>query len=342
MATSEARIAANRKNSLKSCGPKTESGKRRSRTNSLQHGLTAKVLRTAEEVELVGEPTPPPPGKLGSSPLDREWVVNEVELLAIRLRRAGDMEMKLRERSALRASICWDPARRSEAESIGSKLRKKPAEFAARLEETPQGCLWKIERWAMLARAADRDGGWSPEAHALAFDLQGIPHELRGGAIGEQVDIGGKIIRAGQDLGDFARLNVDRLMEVRQGLAEIDAFDRDTAQAGLAFDLGAEGLRLHRYESALQRRLRWYHDHLEEMPELSAPPREAAPPVEPPSRAVEGEGEGEVDEAIPLEVPPTPPTPTSTQPTLSRRDRRAVRAERRRLAAERKLARRLE
>ena len=43
MAT-EKQIAANRKNSMWSTGPRTEAGKRRSRQNALQHGLTAETV----------------------------------------------------------------------------------------------------------------------------------------------------------------------------------------------------------------------------------------------------------------------------------------------------------
>jgi hypothetical protein len=41
---SDARIEANRRNALKSTGPKTERGKERSRLNALRHGMTAKQL----------------------------------------------------------------------------------------------------------------------------------------------------------------------------------------------------------------------------------------------------------------------------------------------------------
>jgi len=48
MAT-ERQIAANRKNSMLSTGPRTEAGKRRSRENALRHGLTAETVVDALE-----------------------------------------------------------------------------------------------------------------------------------------------------------------------------------------------------------------------------------------------------------------------------------------------------
>ena len=47
--TSEAQIQANRRNSLKSTGPKTERGKERARLNALKHGMTAKQLVVRDE-----------------------------------------------------------------------------------------------------------------------------------------------------------------------------------------------------------------------------------------------------------------------------------------------------
>ena len=47
--TSLKQIEANRRNALKSTGPRTESGKRQSRQNAVRHGLTAQTVITALE-----------------------------------------------------------------------------------------------------------------------------------------------------------------------------------------------------------------------------------------------------------------------------------------------------
>ena len=50
--TSFRQIEANRSNALRSTGPKTETGKRRSRRNAVRHGLTAETVVVAlEDIE---------------------------------------------------------------------------------------------------------------------------------------------------------------------------------------------------------------------------------------------------------------------------------------------------
>ena len=49
--TSLKQIEANRRNAMKSTGPKTEAGKEQSRRNAVRHGLTAELIGVLEDAE---------------------------------------------------------------------------------------------------------------------------------------------------------------------------------------------------------------------------------------------------------------------------------------------------
>ena len=50
-----ARLAANRRNALKSTGPRTAAGKKRSSKNALRHGLSVQIFLTPEETQINSE-----------------------------------------------------------------------------------------------------------------------------------------------------------------------------------------------------------------------------------------------------------------------------------------------
>src|ERR1700738_5101774 len=91
--TSYRQIEANRRNALKSTGPKTEAGKQASRCNAVRHGLTAETvigaLEDAEdykafEAAIIADYD-------AQSAVERELVLRLANLLS-RLRRATTME----------------------------------------------------------------------------------------------------------------------------------------------------------------------------------------------------------------------------------------------------------
>ena len=110
MPASEAQVAANRANSLKSCGPRTAEGKARSRGNALKHGLTG------EGVVLPNE---------DAAEVERRLVAFEDELNP-----SGEVGRALVRRAAL-MSVRMDRCVSQETAALSDRVRRADAEFVA-------------------------------------------------------------------------------------------------------------------------------------------------------------------------------------------------------------------
>ncbi len=281
MIVSEARREANRRNTLLSTGPRTEAGKDRSRRNALTHGLSAAVVRLPED-----EPAALPGAEPDRGPADPvadwpAWLAEQVAVIASRLRRCDRLDRRHRARVARRAESHWDDDRRLEAEFLGSGLARDPAAVARSLRMSPHGCDWMIERWALLARAADREGTWTAEQRALAFDLLGRPCELRGGDPTEAIDPEGRpdlATPAAADLAALARREVAALRRRKTEVAPADALDRAAARTDPDIGDDPDLRKLQRHEFDLHRRLRWCVAQLAKA-DTPPPPPPAPPPI---------------------------------------------------------------
>ena len=247
MIVSEARREANRRNARLSTGPKSEAGKGRSRRNALTHGLSAEVVGLPEEGAAPGAVALDGPG----------WLAGQVARIMGQIGRCERLEGIYRERAARRAGSCWEDDRRLEAEFLGSGIGRRPGEVARALRLSPQGCDWLIERWALLARAADLGGGWTAEQRSLAFDLLGRPPELRGGDPTEAIDAEGRPTPGAADPASFARRGAADLLRRKGELAPLDALERSGARAEPDAGDDADLRKLRRHEADLHRRLRW-------------------------------------------------------------------------------------
>ena len=257
MYVSEARIAANRRNAARSTGPKTPEGKARSRGNALKHGLCSSVV-VAEDVFLVQERATDFFNTLRPRNEFHCYLVDKVALISIRLDRAERMERRVRDKSALRAELCWEDDRKLEAIALGKRLAFDPESIVELLRMTPQGCEWLMARWAMLARSADLKHEWTPAQINLAFDLLGTPREFRDGhKPGESLDFEGVLIGAATHPSVGARREVAELKERREVVGELDEVSRHLVEADLSDEDNAELGRVRRYESTLFGRLRW-------------------------------------------------------------------------------------
>ena len=260
MIASQARIEANRRNAAKSTGPKSSEGKERSRGNALKHGLCSMTVGI-EHRELLQERTGAFVEALQPQDDFERWLVGQAAVVSLRVERCQRIKGCARDKIGIRAELVWDDDRRLEALQLARKLADEPELVVEQLRRTPHGCDWLMDRWALLANAAEVAKGWTPDQIRLALNLLGTPAEFR-----ESPPTAG-------DPASIARRAIAELERRRDLVAELDEADRALAEADLDDETSPELKRLRRYESALQRQLRWYMDQLRESSILDGPPQ---------------------------------------------------------------------
>ena len=288
MIVSEARRAANRRNALKSTGPKTAAGKEVVRRNALKHGLTAVVVPVEEEAAAVAERAAGLVQSVGPGNPWQAWVVGELAQVSVRLDRLGRVERQVREEACWRALTCWDVDQRDEVERVAARLSKDPGRVVGWLRRSPQGCDWLIERWAMLASVADRHP-WTAEQVRLAYDLLGTPVEVRGDAPERVIDAEGVAVGPERSAAAVARAMIADLEVQRERVIEADEIARARAQ-GDNDEFGNRDLvRLRRYERELHARLRWCWDRLHEEAPVAGMHLDLRPGLAEPAAPVDAE-----------------------------------------------------
>ncbi len=177
-----AQIAANQANALKSTGPKTPPGKAMSCRNSVTHGLSGRglVLPEAEE-QAVAERLVEWRLSYAARLPHEEFALREMVRESVRIERCNLEDVALRARMVDRAADSWDDDRRIAAEELARGLARSPSLVSRKLQMTPQGCDWLIERWEALARFVKSGGEWADEHRAHASDLLGVDPALRDG-----------------------------------------------------------------------------------------------------------------------------------------------------------------
>jgi len=165
----EAQLQANRANAKKSSGPKTDEGKARSRLNALKHGMRAQavdpVLPHEDPAEFEArcqewlddyQPTNGVERELVTRAARLSWTLDRAEryetvLLAKQVRKA-----MLRSRGERLEEVCeWG---RKLFYNTGQRLLSmpgpdwsdNPSAFVARLEESPEGARWLLDRWVEI------------------------------------------------------------------------------------------------------------------------------------------------------------------------------------------------
>ena len=364
MAT-EAQIAANRANSLRSTGPRSIAGKCRSRANAIKHGLCASTV-VIEDAEAILQRSLECFYGLKPQNAYQVHLTDQVALASLRVDRCQRLERRARDKVCLKAILTWDEDRKLEAEVLARRLSGDPAAVVGALRRTPHGCDWLIGRWELLAKVAGRLGAWDDDQVRLAADLLGTPREFRKGLEpGAMLGAEGDVVDSAAGRIALASGRVAELKEHREVVAELDEVERALAEADLSDGTDPEVKRLRRYEAAQHRQVRWCVAHLRDpsphkypRPDLTpcwpdetepAPLPEPEPLPEPtpaPKSADEKLAEGWKPEMIhpPFELEPEEypePGQVADVPAIleSRKQKKLAKAESRRESRRRKLDR---
>ena len=245
-------------------GVRTPGRRERPFANAIKLGLAEESPRVPEDSRAVLERAGLWLGPLAPQHAWHAWILEQVSVTTLKIERVGRIDRRRRDLAALRAETSWDVDRRLDAEVIGLALSDQPAVVVEKLRQTLQGCEWLMDRWAMLAHAADVQGNsWDEAQRSLAFDLLGTPAELRKlDLYGSTIDGEGRALGEAEPLASAARCQVDVLATLRDALADADALAQHLAASDLVDPDTPEDRRQQGREQALYSRLKWLHRQL--------------------------------------------------------------------------------
>jgi len=297
MIVSDARIAANRANALKSTGPRTAEGKERSRCNSFKHGMTGEgVALSTEDAAAVEQRFAGFAAQFRPATEAGRVLARRAALLSVRIERCAVHEAAAISTRVRAAEADFDEAREAEVDHLIETIGDAPAAAVRRLLRMPEGVDRMLDAWADLrADLVHGDGSrWDADHAAMAVHLTGrkvggfgvARVEALARAVGgdfgllEAQDGAGLDTRARREwarraLASLIDAAVEKLEAHRETLDhEAIAADRVGAGSRALFDPSKEATLARKYEAAAEREM---HRALREMRAVEAEAAELAP-----------------------------------------------------------------
>lgn len=329
MATSEARIQANRTNSLKSSGPRTPEGRARSRQNGLKHGLTgAGIVLAEQDAAEVDRRNKALQSELAPKSEMGKILVLQMATLSVRMERSARQETAAIAERVRNAVGDFDQSRLDEAQQLMDTLGESPRTNLRKLRGTPEGVEALIGAWQDLR--ADLSGEtWTPSHGERAKDLAGSKGGPRIVGLSRAIlgDFSGLVEGSELDEADrkaWARLLMAEEIEARIG--ELEAhyetldfetieLDREQAPTRALFDPSKEASLARRYESEARR---GFFRAMRELKRAEAEAAERPAPVATPEPEAACEALGSSCETTPAPREPRPSSPRPAHPTSDR------------------------
>ena len=274
MAT-QRQIEANRQNSARSTGPKSASGKAKSRLNAIKHAMAGEsaVVEAGASGEFAERRAKWAPeyqrvGEAGN------WALDQAVASSLRIERCGRTLEVLAVAERARARLAWDQDRAVEAATVLGRLSKDPVLASRQLETTLAGVMLLIDAWFGLLEAFEAGGDWSEAEASKALDLLGVSPDRRSRRTPIAPPDGGDPVAFHKAL---ALDELDRLEALRdESLAPLDEMDRQVAMDGDLALLSNPAKLVLRYERDAWRR---YRESIRELHARDSAKAPAAPPV---------------------------------------------------------------
>jgi hypothetical protein len=229
-------------------GPRTAQGRERSKRNGLTHGLMAKEVFPPTLAEAVEAARAAARERFQPRSEFEELLVRDLGRLLAQLEHCGELIVIDLQRQIDRAAFDWQSERRQYINDLGARLKRDPKRVKEALERTRQGAEYLISHWEDLREAVLTKGGCTERQRRLAFDLLGVPLELRDGSrkVPEATDAAGLLALIEREL--------TRLRERLEGwLNELDEATRLMVTAGMPWEEDDATKRLRKYQATLIR-----------------------------------------------------------------------------------------
>ena len=276
MPASAAVVAANRRNAERSTGPRTASGKARSRRNALKHGLTgAGVAVPDEDSSAIQERFEAFEADLKPKDSVGQFVVHRAAMLSVRLERCVRHESAELTRDMLRAEQAEADDRAEDVARAVASMADDPAEAVRKLRRSPEGIDWMIRSWeglkADLTHPSPNRRGRAQfeQAERLAGRVPEHLGDSRVVALSNAIDGNFRFLdrddwpdlppadrreAARAAMGALIDAEVARLRRDRDGLDhEAIAREHATAPARALFGTSKEAILARKYEAAAER-----------------------------------------------------------------------------------------
>jgi hypothetical protein len=314
---------ANRLNSTRSTGPRTEAGKLAASRNAITHGLSRiPTTPPSTMAEAIAARMSDWRGDYRPVGKAQEWHFEQLCAESVRLDACQARILAARIEAAERAAESWDDDRSAEIAALAEKLPDRPEVIQPKLLQSRHGVLWLLEQWGNVAADLERCDGWNPENWFRALDLLGVP--IEGRKHSGPWDLDPTDSTAGPGL-ELTRKGIEALKSRLESYLDArDARHREAAGLGLDADPCRAVRLLERYAADARRQVARNRDELRRLqseaaraPAPSAPsPRPGfdGPPGPRPDRSASRPHPGPAADAL---EPRTAPSTTSSDPAPS-------------------------